>query len=474
MSEERPLGRYLLGGELASGGMATVHIGRLEAELGFSRVVAIKHLHPQYARDPDFVSMLLDEARLACRIRHANVVPVLDVVIDESELFLVMEYVAGESLASLLRCAAARGQEVPVNVALALAIGILEGLEAAHQARDEDGQPLCIVHRDVSPQNVLVGLDGLPRLLDFGIAKAVGRTQTTRNNELKGKLAYMAPEQLARAEVDARADVFAASIVLWEMLTGQRLFATGDEVSTCVRVATLEIPAAGSLVAVPAGLDAVLMRGLSRDVASRWQTARAMSIALQDLGGAASAGEVASWLGTLEAPTLIRARQLIESCGQGRSRRHSAPSALASDHPLVRIAQRAEAAEAPTRIVAEPASPAQPERRSRHVGLAALAIACAGALWLGTRPQPSQPAPRAALPVARPAVVQAVAPVEEQAILATTTTPEPVVVKPEAPRSHARKRADKPHAPRAHAADDCAVPFLLDETGVRIPKRHCL
>jgi hypothetical protein len=267
---ERVIGRYLLGGELASGGMATVHIGRLEAELGFSRVVAIKHLHPQYARDPDFVSMLLDEARLTCRIRHANVVPVLDVVIDESELFLVMEYVAGESLASLLRGV----PRVPVNIAVALAIGILEGLEAAHRASDEDGQPLCIVHRDVSPQNVLVGVDGLPRLLDFGIAKAVGRTQTTRNNELKGKLAYMAPEQLARAEVDARADVFAASIVLWEMLTGRRLFATGDEVSTCVRVATLEIPAAGTLVSLPAGLDAVLMQGLSREVATRWRRAR--------------------------------------------------------------------------------------------------------------------------------------------------------------------------------------------------------
>jgi serine/threonine protein kinase len=478
---ERVIGRYVLGGELAAGGMATVHIGRLEAELGFSRVVAIKHLHPQYARDPDFVSMLLDEARLACRIRHANVVPVLDVVIDESELFLVMEYVAGESLASLLRGV----PRVPPNIAVALAAGILEGLEAAHRACDEDGQPLCIVHRDVSPQNVLVGIDGMPRLLDFGIAKAVGRTQTTRNNELKGKLAYMAPEQLARAEVDARADVFAASIVLWEMLTGRRLFATGDEVTTCVRVATLEIPPAGALVPVPAGLDAVLMRGLSREAATRWQSARAMSSALQELAVAASAGEVAAWLGALETPTLNRGRQLIESCTPARSRRAGSndvrSGVLASDHPLVRIVQRAQAAEAPTRIVAEPAPAVSqaPPRRAKRLGvaLAVAALTFAG-LWASTQPERSVTratplAEAAAVAPSPPPVAEPVVELDEP-ILATTTPSEPTA-KPAAPRTHVRsRRTDRPRAVRSRAADDCAVPFLLDETGVRIPKRHCL
>ncbi|MBI4704792.1 MAG: serine/threonine protein kinase [Deltaproteobacteria bacterium] len=220
----RIIGRFALYADIAHGGMATVHIGRLLGPVGFSRTVAIKRLHAQFARDPEFVSMFLDEARLAARIQHPNVVPVIDVVALEGELFLVMDYVHGESLARLLGLLHKAGQAVPTRIAVSLLAGALHGLHAAHEARTERGAPLNIVHRDISPQNILVGVDGAARVVDFGIAKAAGRLQSTRDGQLKGKIMYMAPEQVGLGQVDRRTDVYAASVVLWEALAGRKLF----------------------------------------------------------------------------------------------------------------------------------------------------------------------------------------------------------------------------------------------------------
>src|SRR5262249_24957061 len=151
-----------------TGGMATVHLGRLSGPVGFTKTVAIKRLHAQFAHDPEFVAMFLDEARLAARIQHPNVVQTLDVVSTDGELFLVMEYVRGETLSRLVRM----GEPIPPRIVVALISGVLQGLHAAHEAAADDGRALALVHRDVSPQNVLVGLDGTARLLDFGVAKA--------------------------------------------------------------------------------------------------------------------------------------------------------------------------------------------------------------------------------------------------------------------------------------------------------------
>src|SRR6185312_6236622 len=167
--DARTAGRYALHGEIASGGMASVYYGRLVGPAGFARVVAIKRLHPQLAALPEFVTMFFDEVRLTARIRHPNVVPTLDAVYENGELFLVMEYVHGESLSNLVRLAREQGIFVPPKVATSIVCGILHGLHAVHEARDERGEPLHIVHRDVSPQNVMVGFDGHARLLDFGI-----------------------------------------------------------------------------------------------------------------------------------------------------------------------------------------------------------------------------------------------------------------------------------------------------------------
>jgi eukaryotic-like serine/threonine-protein kinase len=194
--------RYVLFDEIGVGGMASVHLGRLLGPAGFTRTVAIKRLHPHLAKDPQLAAMFLDEARLAAAIRHANVVATLDVVEQEGELFLVMEYVHGASLSRLVRETGA----IDPSIASAVVTGALHGLHAAHEAKDEEGHALEIVHRDVSPENVLVGVDGGARLLDFGVAKAASRLQTTRDGSIKGKLRYMAPEQLAGRKVTRRRD----------------------------------------------------------------------------------------------------------------------------------------------------------------------------------------------------------------------------------------------------------------------------
>jgi serine/threonine-protein kinase len=297
VTEPRIIGRYALYDRIASGGMATVHYGRLAGPVGFSRTVAIKRMHPHFAEDPDFVSMFLDEARLAARVHHPNVVPTVDVVATEGELFLVMEYVQGETLGRLLRIAAKANERVPPPIATAIASGLLHGLHAAHEAKDERGEPLGIVHRDVSPQNVLVGVDGMPRVLDFGVAKAAGRLQTTRAGQIKGKLAYMAPEQATRGGVTRRSDVYSAAVVLWETLAGRRLFDADDEAGMLRAVlAGASIPPSRFANGVPAALDAVVLRALRLDPGERFATAREMASALEAAAPVAIPPTVGAWV----------------------------------------------------------------------------------------------------------------------------------------------------------------------------------
>jgi eukaryotic-like serine/threonine-protein kinase len=296
-SAPRIVGRYVLYGEIASGGMATVHFGRLIGPAGFARPVAIKRLHAQFARDPDFVKMFFDEARLAARIAHPNVVPTLDVVAADDEVFLVMDYVRGATLAQLIRTVRRRGDRVQPLISVGIVSGMLHGLHAAHEARDDRGDRLDLVHRDVSPQNVLVGTDGVPRLLDFGVAKASGRLQTTRDGQLKGKLAYMAPEQVRADPLTRRTDIYAASVVLWEVLTGKRLFYAENEASVLARVLNADVPAPSSIVpSLPRSFDRVVLRGLERDPGKRYATAREMAVDLDAVLGVASPTEIGEWV----------------------------------------------------------------------------------------------------------------------------------------------------------------------------------
>jgi serine/threonine-protein kinase len=270
--------RYELLGELATGGMATVYFGRQRGAFGFSRTVAIKSMHPQLAKDPIFRAMFVDEANLTARIRHPNVVPTLDIVSSPTKLLIVMEYVEGVSLSVLLRSARAQGKKIPVPVIAAITRDMLEGLHAAHELTDDHGKPLNVVHRDISPQNILVGIDGIARVVDFGVAKATGRSYQTQTGEIRGKVGYMAPEQMFGEEIDRRVDVYSSGVVLWESLVADRLFNAPTDAALVLLVmqGTVVAPSVARGERLPEALDALVKRALSHDPAHRFPTAAEM------------------------------------------------------------------------------------------------------------------------------------------------------------------------------------------------------
>jgi serine/threonine-protein kinase len=299
--------------------MATVHFGRLLSAVGFSRTVAIKHLLPHYSRDAEFISMFLDEARLAARIQHPNVTVPLDVVVleESEEIFLVMEYVHGDTLACLLKGAQVAKAPASVSISASIMSGALHGLHAAHEAADEMGVPLNIVHRDISPQNIMVGVDGVTRVLDFGVAKAVSRLQSTRQGQMKGKFAYMAPEQVRSGDIDRRLDIFAAGIVLWEALTLRNLFKADDPAAIVAKVVSATIAPPSSINHdVPPALDRAVMKALQRNPSDRFQTARDFASAIEEAIPLSTPRKVGEWVAHVGGKALaLRAESLarIES-----------------------------------------------------------------------------------------------------------------------------------------------------------------
>ena len=307
------LGRYVVFDEIAAGGMSSVHFGRMIGPAGFGRTVAIKRLHPQYAKDPDFVSMMIDEAHLVSRIHHPNVVPTLDVVHTAADLCLVLEYVPGETLARLQALAQQHGTVIPQSVTLAIMNNLLLGLDAAHEARSEEGAPLGIIHRDVSPQNVLVGTDGTARVLDFGIARAASASHRSDGGQLKGKIAYMSPEQLRLdRELGRATDIYAASVVLWELLTGRRMFdrVERSQVAALVLAGGIRSPRAVS-PSISEHLEEVVMRGLESLPEQRFATAREMAACLEACGRQANAREVAEFVTSIAAASLAERAQVV-------------------------------------------------------------------------------------------------------------------------------------------------------------------
>lgn len=316
--EGERLDRFELVAELASGGMATVYLARLSAVAGFQRLYAIKRLHPHLQREQEFVDMFLDEARLAARIHHPNVVSILEVGESKRGYYLVMEYIEGDTVAHLLAKSAQKQSKLPVEVTVRIALDALAGLDAAHELKDDHDQPLEVVHRDVSPQNILVGIDGTTRITDFGVARAAARLTTTRTGQLKGKLAYMAPEQARGQGVDRRADLFALGIVLWEALAMKRLFKGDGEAETLSRVLSEPIPKLRTLVpTLPAGIEAVVMKALERDPEKRFATASDFSEALEKAARAVRAvgahKDVAGCLDSLMGQELTEQRSAVRT-----------------------------------------------------------------------------------------------------------------------------------------------------------------
>jgi len=324
-------GRYALLGKIGAGGMGSVYLGKLVAAAGFERTVAVKRINPELVADAQALAMFRQEVRLAARIQHPNVPAALDVVEDGDELWLVMEYVHGAGLSLLMR--ESRGPHgLPPPIAVAIAIGMLNGLHAAHEATDADGVPLGIVHRDVSPQNVLVGCDGLARIIDFGVARATGQIQTTMMGQIKGKLAYLAPERLTGTKVDRRADVYGATIVLWEMLTGKRLFDADAQSQIIERALSPTIVAPRTLVpGISDELDAIVLMGLQKEPKDRFQTAREMALALSTRCVVASPHELADWVA-------LAAAQFLE---QRNLQLLAADTVKLTPHPVDETPQRA-------------------------------------------------------------------------------------------------------------------------------------
>lgn len=474
--------------EIASGGMASVFLGRLVGPVGFSRIVAIKRPHRHLLEDRNAVSMFIDEARLASRVQHPNVIGAHDIVVDGDEVLLVMDYVHGKSLSWLARTERAQHRTTPVAIATALATSVLYGLHAAHEATSERGLPLGLIHRDVSPQNILVGADGVPRVVDFGIAKAAERLQTTTEGQLKGKAAYLAPEQINGAHVDRRADVYAAAVVLWELLAGRRMFDDGNAFDTLRQV--LEVthaPPSRYQATVPASVDAVVLRALAADPDQRFATARDMAIALERATHVASTREISEWVETLAGDELhAHARRIaeIESMSTpvfdsfvlpGHARDAGSAQddiATAHDSPLARASAAASAVSA------------TPRRRIWLVAaLGTLAIGvAAAALWWRTAPAvpaqdpPEMAAPPHAAPRTPGPAAQAVQPAAPAppTLAASAPRESPQPARPKASRVRARATRATSATSKSKRDARCAIPFEIGRDGTKIPKAECL
>ncbi|HVK70214.1 MAG TPA: serine/threonine-protein kinase [Polyangium sp.] len=482
------LGRYRVHDEIAAGGMATVHLGRLVGDEGFLRTVAIKRLHPWHARIAEVVVMFTDEARIAARIRHPNVVGTLDVVSQEGEVFLVMEYVHGEPLSRLISAASKRKQKIPPPIVAAVLANALRGLHAAHEARDARGEPLGVVHRDVSPQNVLVGADGVARVLDFGIARAAGRAHVTSDHTIKGKLAYMSPEQLRGEVLDRRADVYAAGVVLWETLTCRRLYAGASEDLALVRLLEAEVdPPSQRVAALPACFDEVTLRALRRDADARFPTALEMAMALEACGPLATPSEIAAWVEEMAGDTLAERAQVILAI-ESEERRSLRPMASSTSAPspeeatLLDVSPSRE--EPPAAVVALTAKMPMhaPERRVTPVvlglvGLIGLLVVMLIVILLRGVPAntaSAQNAPSIATSVATPESTITSAPSAAAAPAPPATSVVAAAPSSVAPSGAAMPRPTTPRAKPAAPSDGCDPPFFIDASGRKKYKRHCL
>ena len=331
------VGRYQLHRKIARGGMATIHIAHLAGDVGFSRIVAAKRLHPELAQDREFVTMFLDEARVASKIHHRNVVPVLDVVTMNDEVILVQDFVHGVPLSWLQKAIVDQGARIPLSIAVSIACQVLAGLHAAHETTDELGTPLQIVHRDVSPQNVMVATDGTARLLDFGVAKAAMSGHVTRAGMFKGKIAYASPEQL-RGKATQQSDIYAAAVVLWELLVGRRLNPSSQgQTAQITAIMRGQIPRVVDELAAERAwlgdswaqleeLQQALDRGLATDARERWATAIDMEAALAAAVTPAPGHEVAAWVKTVGKEFLEGRDKMIAAEEASWRRANAAPA----------------------------------------------------------------------------------------------------------------------------------------------------
>lgn len=433
-------GRYQLLFELASGGMGTVYVGRRLGPSGFQRLVAIKRMHASIAQDPEALAAFQDEARIASLVQHANVVAIHDVEQGGDEPMLVMDYIDGASLAVLLGSLRRSGKRLSRRVGLRILIEALRGLHAAHELTGLDGSPLELVHRDATPHNILLGVDGSVRLTDFGIARAASRTVHTDPGFAKGKYAYMPPEQAFADPLDRRADVFAMGVVAWETLTGRRLFENRTMHEIARGMATGQIPSPSETGAgTPPELDRVVMRALAPWRDDRYATAALFADALDAFarsdGGLVPSSAVADVL-ELACGAQIRARRerirevLADGAAAAEESGAAVPAERAGPDEVTAEAGGARGAPAASPRIATPSSlsrdlpgdrrpaPVAPiSRRAIGIAAASSAFALVVGLAIGSFATARPAAPPVALRIA-PHALRAVAEAKIDAIQA--------------------------------------------------------
>ena len=443
------VGRYELLRRLAIGGMAELHLACATGVAGFQKVVVLKRVLPHLAADAEFVRMFLDEARLAAHLDHPNVVQVQDSGETGGEYYYAMEYVHGRNARELLGAASHAGG-MPLEVALTIAIGVASALDHAHRRVDLEGRPLELVHRDVSPSNVLVSYDGAVKLTDFGIAKAATRNHETMAGTMKGKIGYMSPEQCRGEEVDRRSDIFSLGVVLFELTTCERLFYADNDFAVLNRVVSGVFDRPSQRVpGYPPELEEIVLRALATDRDQRYDGADELRRALEgfahDRRLRLGAEPVAAWLRSMfGAPPYPRVelREPVEAAID------QAPTlVLVDDEPTV--ARLAPAVDDGIATVALPvASPPAVQRRASRGWIAAaaamLVAASVGAWWLAPSSAPAPASPELPAPST---IVPAPSP--GPAATASTPIPEAVVASP---------TIDAPPAPVATPTPDTAPP----------------
>ena len=375
-------GRYELLKKIASGGMGQVFLARTATQ-GFAKLVVIKRILPHLVEDAEFISMFFDEAQIAARLNHPNLIQIFDMGEVNGSNYLAMEYVAGEDLRRVDRYARRRGQPLPLGLACRIVADAAAALDYAHKVKDPHGTPLHLIHRDVSPQNILVGFDGGVKLIDFGVAKATGRLQKTATGMLKGKYPYMSPEQIAGDPYDHRSDQFALGVVLWELLTGRRLFKGDSDLVTMRLVRECVVPLPSNLdPALPSGLDAIVTRVLARNPEDRFPDTDAFRMALEDFAIAhalpASAAHLSSAMRELYAERIARESDIaaLDELTERSSLGESTVASLSPRAPSPADATRA------AEVAQQPAPPQTQsvDRPPKPRGGRVLAVAGAAAL----------------------------------------------------------------------------------------------
>jgi len=437
-----PIGKYKLVRLIASGGMAEVYLARQAGAAGFEKLVCLKRILPHLARDKQFVEMFLNEARIAARLDHPNIVSIFDLGEANGNYFIAMEFIDGPSLRAAAKRALERGERLPIPEIVKIVSMAASGLHYAHDLTDAAGKPLGLVHRDISPDNVLVHRNGTAKVVDFGIAKAASSSAMTRTGTLKGKVAYMPPEQLRGDPLDRRADVFALGVVLYELLGGKRPWASDSDVSLIGRIMTEEpAPLATLRPDVPAGLAAVVDRALAKDRDARYPSCHDLQADLESLllslGQTITASRLSDFARSYADPVVAP----DESTGAAMKALEAEMNGTGSVPPLPR---RGPVPRREPRTVVIPSPPTR-DRRGVAVGLVAfLSVAALGGAagygWMLHRGE-LRPDP---VPVERAAVVEQPAP-----------KPAPEPEKPKAPEP---ERTAAPTAPAPIVFSDEIIP----------------